>query len=88
VAILDDRRPCALYEIELRSSSSATRAVMLPSGVVMFCASAPFALLATVAHRVRSVSIGMSYGWVQVPESGRTRVMWNFRGALAPAPTS
>jgi len=36
----------------------ATRAVMLRSGVVMFCASAPFALLPTVAHRVSSSAIG------------------------------
>jgi MFS family permease len=36
----------------------ATRAVMLRSGVVMFCASAPFALLPTVAHGVSHSAIG------------------------------
>jgi MFS family permease len=36
----------------------ATRAVMLRAGVVMFCASAPFALLPTVAHRVSGSAIG------------------------------
>jgi MFS family permease len=35
-----------------------TRAVMLRSGMVMFCASAPFALLPTVAHTVSSSAIG------------------------------
>jgi MFS family permease len=38
----------------------AIRAVMLRSGVVMFCASAPFALLPTVAHSVSSSAI--AYG--------------------------
>src|SRR5579864_6782196 len=36
----------------------ATRAVMLRSGVVMFCASAPFALLPSVAHSVSGSAIG------------------------------
>jgi MFS family permease len=36
----------------------ATRALILRSGVVMFCASAPFALLPTVAHVVTPSAIG------------------------------
>jgi MFS family permease len=36
----------------------ATRAVMLRSGVVMFCASAPFALLPSVAHNVSRSAMG------------------------------
>jgi MFS family permease len=35
-----------------------TRAVMLRSGAVMFCASAPFALLPTVAERVSGSAVG------------------------------
>jgi MFS family permease len=35
-----------------------TRAVMLRTGVVMFCASAPFALLPTVAHTISPNAIG------------------------------
>ncbi len=36
----------------------ATRALMLRSGVVMFCASAPFALLPTVARSISNSAIG------------------------------
>jgi len=36
---------------------AAARAVMLRSGMVVFCASAPFALLPTVAHRVSGSAI-------------------------------
>jgi len=35
-----------------------SRALMLRSGVVMFCASAPFALLPAIAHRVSGSAIG------------------------------
>ena len=39
-------------------NAPATTAVMLRSGVVMFCASAPFALLPTVAHAISTSAIG------------------------------
>jgi MFS family permease len=35
----------------------ATRAIMLRSGAVMFCASAPFALLPSVAHRISTSAV-------------------------------
>src|ERR1700720_4612559 len=40
------------------SNAATIRAVILRSGVVIFCASAPLALLPTVAHRVSSSAIG------------------------------
>jgi MFS family permease len=39
-------------------NAPVTRAVMLRAGVVMFCASAPFALLPTVAHTISPSAIG------------------------------
>jgi MFS family permease len=39
-------------------NAPVTRAVMLRAGVVMFCASAPFALLPTVAHAISPNPIG------------------------------
>ena len=39
-------------------NAPVTRAVMLRAGVVMFCASAPFALLPTVAHTISPNPIG------------------------------
>src|ERR1700730_15724595 len=39
-------------------NAATTRAVILRSGVVIFCASAPLALLPTVAHSVSSSAIG------------------------------
>jgi MFS family permease len=74
-------------------NAPAIRAVMLRSGAVMFCASASFALLPTVAHRVSSSAIGYglllgcfgagAVGGALTMQTARAR--WSTEGVVATA---